>query len=33
MACGGGAGEVVAHLDSIDPPAGHCELSRTASAN
>jgi hypothetical protein len=31
VACGGGAGEVVAHLDAIEPPAGHCE--RTASAN
>jgi hypothetical protein len=25
MACEGGAGEVVPHLDSIDPPAGRCE--------
>jgi hypothetical protein len=24
MACAGGAGEVVAHLDSIDPPGGRC---------
>ena len=31
VACGGGTGEVVAHLDAIEPPAGHCE--RTASAN
>ena len=31
VACGGGAGEVVAHLDAIEPPTGHCE--RTASAN
>ena len=25
MACGGGAGEVVAHLDKVDPPSGRCE--------
>lgn len=25
MACDGGAGEVVPHLDSIDPPAGRCQ--------
>ncbi len=31
VACGGGAGEVVARLDTIEPPAGHCE--RTAAAN
>ncbi len=24
VACGGGAGEVVVHLDRIDPPAGRC---------
>jgi hypothetical protein len=24
LACGGGAGEVVAHLDRTDPPAGRC---------
>jgi hypothetical protein len=24
FACGGGAGEVVVHLDRSDPPAGHC---------
>jgi hypothetical protein len=24
LACGGGSGEVVAHLDRIDPPAGRC---------
>jgi hypothetical protein len=29
IACGGGAGEVVAHLDHFEPPAGRCE--RTAS--
>ena len=31
VACGGGAGEVVAHLDHSDPPAGRCERTRTAS--
>ncbi|HLY06487.1 MAG TPA: hypothetical protein VKR31_12140 [Rhizomicrobium sp.] len=25
MACDGGAGEVVPHLDNIDPPSGRCE--------
>ena len=25
IACGGGAGEVVAHLDHYEPPAGRCE--------
>lgn len=25
VACGGGAGEVVVHLDQSDPPAGRCE--------
>jgi hypothetical protein len=29
VACGGGAGEVVAHLDRFEPPAGRCE--RTAA--
>lgn len=33
IACGGGAGEVVAHLDRFEPPAGRCERTRTASAN
>jgi hypothetical protein len=33
IACGGGAGEVVAHLDHAEPPAGRCERSRTASVN
>ena len=32
IACAGGAGEVVAHLDQFEPPAGRCERSRTASA-
>ena len=31
IACGGGAGEVVAHLDHFQPPAGRCERTRTAS--
>jgi hypothetical protein len=30
VACGGGAGEVVAHLDMSDPPAGRCERAQTA---
>lgn len=33
VACGGGAGEVVAHLDRFEPPAGRCERTRTATAN
>src|SRR5471030_289995 len=33
IACGGGAGEVVAHLDHFEPPAGRCERTRSASAN
>jgi hypothetical protein len=33
IACGGGAGEVVAHLDRFEPPAGRCERIRTATAN
>jgi hypothetical protein len=33
IACGGGSGEVVAHLDHFEPPAGRCERTRTASAN
>ena len=32
VACGGGAGEVVAHLDRYEPPAGRCERAQTASA-
>ncbi|MFO1247123.1 MAG: hypothetical protein U1E93_02625 [Alphaproteobacteria bacterium] len=31
IACGGGAGEVVPHLDTIEPPTGRCERTRTAS--
>jgi hypothetical protein len=31
IACGGGAGEVAAHLDRADPPAGRCEKAQTAS--
>jgi len=38
VACDGGAGEVIAHLDHADPPSGHCERSApmtdaTASAH
>jgi len=33
IACGGGSGEVVAHLDHFEPPAGRCERTRTASVN
>jgi hypothetical protein len=32
IACGGGAGEVVARLDHYEPPAGRCERAQTASA-
>jgi hypothetical protein len=31
VACGGGSGEVVAHLDRASPPSGRCERPRTAS--
>jgi hypothetical protein len=31
IACGGGSGEVVAHLDHFEPPAGRCERTRTAA--
>jgi hypothetical protein len=31
VACSGGAGEVVAHLDKSEPPAGRCERAQTAS--
>jgi hypothetical protein len=31
IACDGGAGEVVAHLDRADPPSGRCERSAVAS--
>ena len=31
IACGGGAGEVVARLDHYEPPAGRCERSQSAS--
>ena len=31
IACGGGAGEVAAHLDRFDPPAGRCERAQTAN--
>ncbi|HJT42930.1 MAG TPA: hypothetical protein VJ750_05455 [Rhizomicrobium sp.] len=33
IACGGGSGEVVAHLDRFEPPAGRCERTRTASVH
>jgi len=33
IACGGAAGEVVAHLDHAEPPSGRCERARTASNN
>ena len=32
VACGGGAGEVVAHLDHYEPPQGRCERAQTASS-
>jgi hypothetical protein len=31
IACGGGAGEVVAHLDHFEPPVGRCERVRAAA--
>jgi len=31
VACAGGAGEVVAHLDHSNPPSGRCERPHTAS--
>jgi hypothetical protein len=31
VACGGGAGEVVAHLDHFEPPVGRCERVHTAA--
>ena len=31
IACSGGAGEVVAHLDHSEPPAGRCERAQTAA--
>jgi hypothetical protein len=31
VACDGGAGEVVAHLDRADPPSGRCERAAVAS--
>jgi hypothetical protein len=30
IACEGGAGEVIAHLDSADPPSGRCERSHNS---
>jgi hypothetical protein len=32
IACGGGTGEVAAHLDHFEPPAGRCERAQTALA-
>jgi hypothetical protein len=31
IACGGGTGEVAAHLDHFEPPAGRCEKAQTAA--
>jgi hypothetical protein len=31
MACDGGAGEVVPHLDKVDPPSGRCERAVTTA--
>ena len=31
VACDGGAGEVVAHLDHADPPSGRCERANVAT--
>ena len=31
VACDGGAGEVVAHLDRADPPSGRCERAAVAT--
>jgi hypothetical protein len=31
IACDGGAGEVVAHLDHVDPPSGRCERAAVAA--
>jgi hypothetical protein len=31
VACDGGAGEVVAHLDRADPPSGRCERASVAT--
>lgn len=33
IACGGSSSEVAAHLDTLEPPAGRCERTRTASQN
>ena len=33
LACGGGAGEVVAHLDRTDPPAGRCLRATDVASN
>ncbi len=33
VACDGGAGEVVAHLDHAEPPSGHCDRADTVTAS
>jgi hypothetical protein len=33
LACDGGAGEVVAHLDRFDPPSGHCVHAGDVASN
>jgi hypothetical protein len=33
LACGGGAGEVVAHLDRVSPPAGRCQRATDIARN
>jgi hypothetical protein len=33
LACGGGAGEVVAHLDHVDPPSGRCMRAGDVASN
>ena len=33
LACGGGAGEVVARLDRADPPAGRCLRATDVAIN
>jgi len=33
LACGGGAGEVVAHLERSDPPAGRCLRATDMASN
>ncbi len=33
LACDGGAGEVVAHLDHVDPPSGRCVRAGDVASN